>query len=97
AIVEREAGNCPGGRLVAWTRSPRGAIEPPFEPSLGIVEDPEMEVSGPIWVRGGVPVVAVDGREYEVRNRVALCRCGGSANKPFCDGTHASIRFTDDT
>jgi CDGSH-type Zn-finger protein len=30
-----------------------------------------------------------------VRNRVTLCRCGASKNKPFCDGTHATIKFRD--
>jgi CDGSH-type Zn-finger protein len=30
-----------------------------------------------------------------VRNRMTVCRCGGSSNKPFCDGTHASIKFQD--
>jgi CDGSH-type Zn-finger protein len=95
-IVKREAGNCPGGRLVAWSRFPVRRLEPEFEPSLGIIEDPQMGVSGPIWVRGGITVVAANGTPHEVRNRVALCRCGASANKPFCDGTHASIRFRDD-
>ena len=52
-------------------------------------------VSGPIWVRGGIPVVAADGHAYEIRNRVTLCRCGASSNKPFCDGSHASIKFSD--
>ena len=45
----------------------------------------------PIWVRGGVKVVAADGTPYEQRNRVTLCRCGQSSNKPFCDGTHAHV------
>ena len=31
-----------------------------------------------------------DGKNYEVRNRVTLCRCGRSNNKPFCDGSHAA-------
>ena len=35
-----------------------------------------------------------DGFEYEARNRMTLCRCGGSKNKPFCDGTHLSIKFS---
>jgi CDGSH-type Zn-finger protein len=41
------------------------------------------------------PVVSADGFEYEVRNRVTLCRCGQSQNKPFCDGTHAQTKFKD--
>lgn len=89
-IVEYEAGHCPAGRLVVWDRKTGKAIEPKFEPSLGLIEDTEKKVSGPIWVRGGIPVVAADGQTYEVRNRVTLCRCGRSSNKPFCDGSHAA-------
>src|SRR5713226_10695678 len=95
-MVKHEAGHCPGGRLVAWDKSPRQPYEPEFEPSLGLVEDPQLGVSGPIWVRGGIRVESADGTPYEIRNRVALCRCGGSANKPFCDGTHASIHCSDE-
>ena len=52
-------------------------------------------MSGPIWVRGGITVESADGREYEVRNRVTLCRCGQSSNKPFCDGSHVECSFHD--
>jgi CDGSH-type Zn-finger protein len=89
-LVEHEAGHCPGGRLVVWDRATGEAIEPKFEPSIGLIEDTANKVSGPIWVRGGVPVVSVDGETYEVRNRITLCRCGRSANNPFCDGSHAA-------
>jgi CDGSH-type Zn-finger protein len=89
-LVEHEAGHCPAGRLVAWDRKTGKAIEPQFEPSLGLIEDTAKQVSGPIWVRGGVPVISADGKAYEVRNRVALCRCGRSDNKPFCNGSHAA-------
>lgn len=88
-LVEHEAGHCPGGRLVAWNRAAGKPLEPEFKPSLGLIEDTARHVSGPIWVRGGVPVVSADGKPYEIRNRVALCRCGRSANKPFCNGSHA--------
>jgi CDGSH-type Zn-finger protein len=99
AIVEDEAGNCPAGRLVAWDRTTRQALEPALPPSIGVVHDPAQGVGGPIWVRGGIPVTAADGTPYEVRNRVALCRCGASSNKPFCDGSHASesVRFQDES
>lgn len=40
-------------------------------------------------------MVPADGFRYEVRNRVILCRCGASRNKPFCDGTHAPVKFKD--
>ena len=89
-IVEYEAGHCPAGRLVVWDRETGKAIEPKFKPSLGLIEDTEKRVSGPIWVRGGIPVVSSGGQTYEVRNRVTLCRCGKSRNKPFCDGSHAA-------
>ena len=83
----QQAGNCPSGRLVAWDREGR-AIEPEFEPSIGLIENPLLGTKGPFWVRGGIPIEAADGTLYEVRNRAALCGCGKSANKPFCDGSH---------
>ncbi len=94
-LTAREAGLCPSGRLVAWDRETKAAIEPDFEPSIGIVADPAEGGAGPMWVRGGIPISGADGETYEIRNRVTLCRCGASANKPLCDGSHASIGFTD--
>lgn len=88
-LVEYEAGHCPAGRLVAWGKTGK-PLEPKFEPSLGLIEDTEKRVSGPIWVRGGIPVISSDGTAYEVRNRLTLCRCGRSDNKPFCNGSHAA-------
>jgi CDGSH-type Zn-finger protein len=83
-----QAGNCPSGRLVAWEKN-GSAIEPELEPSIGLVENPLTGTKGPFWVRGGIPIEAVDGTQYEVRNRATLCGCGKSANKPFCDGSHS--------
>lgn len=86
--------NCPSGRLVAWDRATGEVVESELPISIGLVEDPQEKCSGPLWLRGGIPVIAADGFHYEIRNRVTLCRCGASANKPFCDGTHAKIKFT---
>ena len=92
----RQTCDCPSGRLVAWDNATGKAVEPVFEPSIRLIEDPANKCAGPVWLRGGVQVVGADGFEYEVRNRVTLCRCGASQNKPFCDGTHASIGFKDE-
>ena len=92
----RQVGNCASGRLVARDRSTHKDVEPHLPVSIGLVEDPAQGCSGPLWLRGRIPIAAGDGFQYEVRNRVTLCRCGQSKNKPFCDGTHASIRFVDD-
>ncbi len=90
------AGKCPTGRLVVREKGTGKPIEPHFEKSITVLEDPGRECSGPLWVKGGIPIQSADGSEYEVRNRVTLCRCGKSSNKPFCDGTHISIHFKDD-
>jgi CDGSH-type Zn-finger protein len=44
--------------------------------------------SGPYLVTGAVTITDCDGNAYPVAGTVALCRCGGSGTKPFCDGTH---------
>jgi len=94
-IAIEEAGNCPSGRLVAWDKETGEAIEPDFEPSVSVTEDPLSGSSGPVWVKGGVRVESADGHVYERRNRVTLCRCGHSSNKPFCNGSHVRARFDD--
>lgn len=86
----RQAGDCASGRLIAIDKGTGKAIEPKLPQAIGIVEDPARECSGPLWVRGGIPLVDADGKAYEIRNRMTLCRCGRSENKPFCNGAHAS-------
>jgi CDGSH-type Zn-finger protein/uncharacterized Fe-S cluster protein YjdI len=48
---------------------------------------------GPLLVEGALSINDVLGENRYLTTRVELCRCGGSANKPFCDGTHESIGF----
>jgi CDGSH-type Zn-finger protein len=49
--------------------------------------------NGPYVVSGPVNVLDADGTPYTVKETFALCRCGGSTTKPFCDGTHSKIGF----
>jgi CDGSH-type Zn-finger protein len=93
ALAEEEAALCPSGRYTSSNPETGELNEPDLEPSIALVEDPSLGVSGPLWVRGGITVTSQDGTEHESRNRVTLCRCGKSANKPFCDGSHVGHGF----
>lgn len=61
----------------------------PDEVNITVTED------GPLSVKGPFKLVDADGNAYNTggRKRVALCRCGASSTKPFCDGTHSRIGF----
>jgi len=52
--------------------------------------------NGPLLVRGPIRLIDAEGGQYDLSERgdtVALCRCGGSTTKPFCDGTHSKTGF----
>lgn len=85
AVVER----CPSGTLSYRVDPDDEDVEPEYGASIGVIDD------GPLFVTGNVPVERSDGEPLEIRNRVTLCRCGASAIKPLCDGTHKSIGFHD--
>jgi CDGSH-type Zn-finger protein len=87
AQVMHMAEHCPSGRLGYELED--GPVEPDLPRAIAVTRD------GPYWVTGGISIALSDGRALEVRNRVTLCRCGKSANKPLCDGTHAAIKFKD--
>jgi|SRR5579862_6873475 len=85
AMIER----CPSGALT-YRLDPDGPdVEPSLRAEAVIVSD------GPIALTGGVTVELPDGSTLEARNRQTLCRCGGSAKKPLCDGTHKKLDFHD--
>lgn len=88
------ANECPAGRLTAVEKDGT-EHEPEYSPAIEILQDPEERVSGGIFVKGGIPIESADGSVYEIRNRVVLCRCGFSGNKPFCDSRHVSEAYDD--
>ncbi|MDR1696427.1 MAG: CDGSH iron-sulfur domain-containing protein [Endomicrobium sp.] len=87
------ASQCPTGRLTAVLDGK--LFEPELEACISIVEDIPKRVSAGIFVTGGIEIEDSDGKTYEARNRQALCRCGSSELKPFCDATHVSMRYKD--
>ncbi len=80
---------CPSGAL-AYERD--GAVHTDY------FSDPAIIVSrdGPYWVRGGIELDGAEFGEGVGTEHYALCRCGRSRNKPFCDGTHWYAAFADD-
>ncbi|MEZ5225671.1 MAG: CDGSH iron-sulfur domain-containing protein [Acidimicrobiales bacterium] len=85
ATVIRMVEKCPSGRLVNIVDG--DVVEPALPAGVGVIPD------GPLWLTGNVTVRMDDGTELEVRNRVTLCRCGASASKPLCDGSHVDVDF----
>jgi CDGSH-type Zn-finger protein len=78
---------CPSGRLAY--ELPEGPVEPDLPVGIAVTRN------GPYWVTGGVEIIRADGQPFERRNRVQLCRCGRSAKKPLCDGSHRACKFTE--
>ena len=81
-IAIEECHCCPSGRLIALDPQTSNPIEEKIDPSIGV------DSFGPLCVAGKVSVESSEGKTYPNRPRRALCRCGKSHNKPFCDGSH---------
>ena len=53
--------------------------------------------NGPLLIEGPITVMDAEGKSFAIpanKPAIALCRCGASANKPFCDGSHKTCNFT---
>jgi uncharacterized Fe-S cluster protein YjdI len=83
--VEAAVAQCPSGAL----RSRRAGAAAKRKEPLEL----RASANGPLLVRGGVRVLDAEGNLLYEGEKAALCRCGGSQNKPFCDGTHKTIGF----
>ncbi|MHB8215062.1 MAG: CDGSH iron-sulfur domain-containing protein [Candidatus Sulfotelmatobacter sp.] len=59
------------------------------------MSDPTIQVlpKGPYLVAGKFALLDASGKKIEAGEKIALCRCGASTTKPFCDGTHTKIGF----
>ncbi|HET9325438.1 MAG TPA: CDGSH iron-sulfur domain-containing protein [Candidatus Eisenbacteria bacterium] len=84
-IIER----CPTGAL-HYERLDGGRAE-----SATTTNTVTPEPDGPLMVRGQIEILDAEGNLLHRDTRVALCRCGGSSNKPFCDGSHRARGFSD--
>jgi uncharacterized Fe-S cluster protein YjdI len=80
---------CPTGAL-HFRRLDGGAQEEAAEEETSV----QPVSNGPLFLRGRLRIVDREGNLIREDTRLALCRCGASGNKPFCDGSHRRIGFT---
>jgi CDGSH-type Zn-finger protein len=90
AMIER----CPSGSYSYSFSSDEANNEVDLPKQIAITTEMTSDgpIAGPLWVTGNITIERADGKSMETRNRVALCRCGQSKNKPLCDGTHRTIQ-----
>ncbi|MFI7536884.1 ferritin-like domain-containing protein [Streptosporangium sp. NPDC049376] len=87
--------HCPSGSYSYALSRGGETVEPDLPQAVSVLEE-ENGLASALWVTGGVPVTRSDGQPLETRNRMTLCRCGHSGNKPLCDGTHRRIDFREE-
>jgi len=78
-------------RLVAWDATVAGSNN--LEGFLMAETTISIRPNGPYIVSGTFELKDPDGNPYPAAERIALCRCGASVTKPFCDGTHSKAGF----
>lgn len=87
-VVAEVVMQCPAGAL-HYERLDGGAAEPDLESAKARVMP-----NGPVFIQGSLQLELPDGSLIR-ENRLALCRCGASENKPFCDNGHEKTEFSD--
>lgn len=80
---------CPSGALSFYMNADEAKGEVKIEAETIVEATP----NGPLMVYGNVSVKDGSGKVTKKNNVTAFCRCGGSSNKPFCDGSHKKIGF----
>ncbi len=89
AMIER----CPSGSLTYRLQEDGPVIEADLPQQIAVTTEIASHgpIAGPLWVTGNIPIERSDGQPFKTRNRVTLCNCGYSCNKPLCDGTHRDM------
>jgi CDGSH-type Zn-finger protein len=89
AMIER----CPSGSYMYSLDADGADVEPDLPAQIADTVEitDEGPIRGPLWVTGSIPIIQSDGNLLEQRNRVTLCNCGESKNKPLCDGAHRGL------
>lgn len=88
-VIINQVEQCPSGALSYYRNAEQqGEVKVESETIV------EVSKNGPLLVYGNVCIKDAQGKETRQNKVTAFCRCGGSSNKPFCDGTHKKIAFS---
>ena len=87
AELKRQINECPSGAL-SYVESNENQTKKESEMVKATVKE-----NGPMLIKGDIEIVGIDGQTEVKSGMTAICRCGASANKPFCDGAHAKVGF----
>jgi len=95
-IIE-QVRQCPSGALSYFMNADEIKVAEPEQVVAATSNITKVEVTpnGPYLIKNECLIVHSDGKEEIKSGTVALCRCGASANKPYCDGSHRKIEFTE--
>lgn len=96
--IIKTVNTCPSRALTFLKKSASAASDKKKTPDQNIPAATKVQVlkNGPLLIRGQYKLIDADGKEITAdKEVVAICRCGASKKKPFCDGTHHHIGFTD--
>lgn len=91
-IIE-QVKKCPSGALSYFVNGESNAKDEKIEAEPGNTMKVEITANGPYLIKSECLIVYGDGREETKTGTVALCRCGTSQNKPYCDGNHRKTGF----
>ena len=85
---------CPSG-AISWKRYNTETFEDQIQAAISASTKVNILKGGPILLKGKFELTDSAGTVISGKDNVALCRCGASGNKPFCDGSHSRIGFKD--
>ena len=90
--IIQQVRHCPSGALSYYMNDQAAANQDPVAEAGSIIKV-EVSPRGPYLINTQCIIKHADGREEIKNGKIALCRCGSSNNKPYCDGRHKEINF----
>jgi hypothetical protein len=94
--IMQQVARCPSGALSYVLHTAQTTATDDTETITETTTAVEVAPNGPLMVYGNLTVKDSKGGEVKKHKVTAFCRCGASANKPFCDGSHLRIGFKDE-